>query len=151
MSYIQDLRTLVGHRRLIFVGPLIMIYDEHHQLLLQHRVDTEMWDLPGGYMELDESTEEAVRREVREETGLEVGKMSLVAIFSGKKFRYRCPNGDLVAPVSPIYVTNDAHGRLRPDGAEGLEVRYFPINALPAELSPRVRELVETFLKSRGM
>lgn len=39
------------------------------------------WSLPGGLLELGERLEEAVRREVREETGLEVEVLSLAGVF----------------------------------------------------------------------
>jgi len=151
MSYIQELRDLVGHRPLILVGVLVMIFDKQHRLLLQHRTDDNTWDFPGGYMELGESTEETARREVREETGLEIGDMTLFKVFAGKEFFYECPNGDKVASVSPVYVTNNAHGNLRPDGDEGSEVRYFPIYDLPDEMLPQVRMIIESFLESHRM
>ena len=151
MSYIQELRAIVGHRPLILVGVLVLIFDEHHRLLLQHRVDDHTWDFPGGYMEPGESTEETARREVREETGLEIGEMMLFRVFAGNEFIYECPNGDQVVSVCPVYVTNDVHGDLQPDGEEGSEVKYFSIYDLPNEMLPQVRMIIESFLKSHGI
>ena len=38
--------------------------------------------LPGGFVDLDETVEEACRREVMEETGVRVAKLRLVGVFS---------------------------------------------------------------------
>lgn len=102
-------------------------------------------------MEPGETTEETARREVREETGLDIGELTLFKIYSGNKFFYECPNGDQVFSVSPVYITHDAHGDLRADGEEGSEVKFFPIYNLPNEMLPQVKMMIEDFLRSHGM
>ncbi|MCL6565799.1 MAG: NUDIX domain-containing protein [Acidobacteriia bacterium] len=39
------------------------------------------WSIPGGLLELGETLEEGVRRELREETGLEVRVLELIEVF----------------------------------------------------------------------
>ncbi len=151
MSYIQELRALTGHRPLILVSALVLIFDRQHRLLLQHRTEDDMWDLPGGFMELGESAEETARREIREETGLEIGKMALATVLSGQEFFYECPNGDQVFSVSCVYVTNDVQGEPRPDGQEGTDLQYFPVGNLPSKMHPEIRMAIEDFLQARGM
>ena len=85
------------------------------------------------------------------ETGLEIGEMLLFKVFAGKEFFYEYPNGDQVFSVCPVYITNDVHGKLHPDGEEGSEVRFFPIHDLPSDMLPQVKMIIDGFLKSRGM
>src|SRR5438105_3497655 len=51
-------------------------------VLLAHRRDIDWWNLPGGGMEAGETVDEALCREVREETGLEVEIVQLVGVYS---------------------------------------------------------------------
>ncbi len=59
------------------IGVFALIFDEG-RLLLGHRRDIDWWNLPGGGMEAGEIVDEALRREVREETGLEAEIEQLV-------------------------------------------------------------------------
>ena len=56
------------------------IFNEQNEILLCHRLDYNLWNLPGGTMELGESPWECVIREAREETGLNVEIIRLAGI-----------------------------------------------------------------------
>ena len=104
MGYIEELRALVGHRRLILCGSSVVVYNERGELLLQQRVYPEgRWCFPGGLMELGESTEETARREVFEETALRLGKLELIGVYSEADSLCRAANGD------EWYVVNTAY------------------------------------------
>jgi ADP-ribose pyrophosphatase YjhB (NUDIX family) len=145
MGYVEDLRKIVGNRPLILVGVAVAVIDEQGRILLQKRRDG-VWGVPGGFIELGESTEEAGRREVLEETGLEVGKLELVGVFSGKHHFVKLPNGDEFYPVTIAYVTKDIKGGvLKADGNETLEAKFFKANELPEGLNPLIANLIKQY------
>jgi len=65
------------------VGVGGLIFDAQRVLLVERGKEPlkGYWSLPGGLVETGESLEDAVRREVREETGLEVEPLSLFEVF----------------------------------------------------------------------
>jgi ADP-ribose pyrophosphatase YjhB (NUDIX family) len=68
-------RPLVGVGALIFKGQHILLVERGKAPLKGY------WSLPGGLIEVGEQLADAIRREVREETGLEVKPVSVVEIF----------------------------------------------------------------------
>lgn len=142
MGYIEDLRKIIGHQPLILVGVAIAVINEHGEILLQKRWDGS-WGMPGGLMELGESTEETGRREVLEETGLLVGEMELVAVFSGREYFQKLPNGDEFYPISIVYFSNEIKaGFLKADGIESNEVQFFKRDKLPKKLHSVFKNLL---------
>ncbi len=66
-----------------FLGVGALIFDARKILLVERGKDPlkGYWSLPGGILETGEKLEEGIRREVREETGLEVEPLSIFEVF----------------------------------------------------------------------
>ncbi|QQQ79712.1 NUDIX hydrolase [Saccharothrix sp. 6-C] len=147
-NYVADLRGLVGTRPLILPGTSVVVTDPAGRVLLLERVDTGGWGLPGGLMEPGESFEETGRREVREETGLEVGVLSLLGIFSGAEYYYRYPNGDEIFNVTAAYVaTLPREATISLDTAENRAWRFFALDEIPATLITPERPVIAEYAK----
>ncbi|MGH1296302.1 NUDIX hydrolase [Bacillus pretiosus] len=131
MGYIEKLREVIGSRPLNLAGVAVAVFNEQGQILLQQRRNG-IWGVPGGFVELGESTEEAGRREVLEETGIEIGSLQLIHVFSGKEFFVKLPNGDEFYPITIAYLCKNitGGGTLKADGFESLHVQFFNIKKL---------------------
>jgi 8-oxo-dGTP pyrophosphatase MutT (NUDIX family) len=149
MGYIEELRAIVGPRPLILVGSLVIIKDECGRILLQKRKHPYgYWGLPGGLMELGESTEETARREVREETGLELGALKMVDVISGAENFVRASNGDEFYMVTVVYETDEFFGQLQMDESESLEIRFFQADKWPEQIVKSHKRILARYLQT---
>jgi len=58
-----------------------IVTDDEGRALLIQRQDNHRWEPPGGVLELGESIDDGLRREVREETGLDVEPVALTGVY----------------------------------------------------------------------
>lgn len=83
-------------------------------------------------------------REVKEETGLDVELVKLVAAVGGPRFELEYPNGDKVAYVGVVYDAVVVGGEVHPDGVETVEVTWAEATQLARlRLNSFGRSLVE--------
>ncbi|WP_226584675.1 NUDIX hydrolase [Halobacillus litoralis] len=133
-DYIAAMRSMVGHETLLTVGCGAIIEDED-RLLLQKRTDYGSWGIPGGLLELGETFDMTVRREVEEETGLHVKELELFGIYSGEKGYATYENGDRVFSIQIIFRVKEYQGELKTNH-ESLAQGFFCRNDLPEYINP---------------
>lgn len=102
------------------------IFDENNKILLCHRCDYDLWNLPGGTMEAGESPWECVVREAREETGLKVEITRLAGIYN------KPDKGELVFS----FICRVVGGQLTLN-KEADKIEYFDIKDIPANTSQK--------------
>jgi ADP-ribose pyrophosphatase YjhB (NUDIX family) len=149
-SYVESIRSNVGSRCILLPGVRAIILNDREEVLLQRRTDLVRWGLPSGSVELDETAFEALKREVREETGLEVRHAEAMALYSGPSQRFMYPNGDEVQGFAVAFIVREWVGEPRADGIEGSEVRFWPIDALPEDLVAIHARTLEDLAAYRG-
>jgi ADP-ribose pyrophosphatase YjhB (NUDIX family) len=118
------------------IGAFGIIFDELGRVLLCHREDLDVWNLPGGRVDSGEMPTDAVIREVMEESGLEVEVGRLVGVY-GKinkdelDFSFIChTNGE------PLSIADEA------SVCQFFEVANLPINTNPKHVQ-RIHDSVD--------
>ena len=83
------------------------------------------WAFPGGFMEMDEATEECAIRELEEETGLRLDSMVQVGAYSKVD---RDPRGRTIT-IAYLAIVDEPLSVIAQD--DDAKAEWFPINALP--------------------
>jgi 8-oxo-dGTP pyrophosphatase MutT (NUDIX family) len=130
-TYIGRLRKQIGKALILSPSVAAVIHDHEGRLLLQEKSSGEAWSLPAGGIELGESPQQAVFREVLEETGYEVNIRGIAGVFGGSAFRYTYPNGDPVEYVVTLFQCKIVGGTGCFSDAETRSIRYFGRHEMP--------------------
>lgn len=123
----------IAHARFTVTAGALIFNDAGQVLLLKHRFRVGSgWGLPGGFLEKGEQPIDALRRELREEIGLEVGDAEVFAARSFRKPRqvevlFRC----------------HANGSVKPQNMEVERAEWFSVETLPDGLPRDQQGLIE--------
>ena len=120
------------------IGIFGLIFDEQDRILLCHRRDYDLWNLPGGGLEGGETPWNGLIREVKEETGLDVEIENLVGVYSKTDqneivFNFRC------GVIGGELTLNDEADRLE----------YFAFDEIPSNTSPKQVERINDALQQK--
>ena len=114
-----------------------MIVDENDRILLlkhEFRVGSG-WGIPGGFMNKGEQPEEALRREVREEIGLELESVELAFLRTLRK------TGQV-----EVYYRATPLGTTEPRSIEIKSAQWFNLDQMPEGLSRDQVKIIERVL-----
>ena len=128
----------LAHTRFTVTAGAIIFNEDGKILLLKHTFRAGSgWGLPGGFLEAGEQPLDALRRELREELGLEVED---VQIFIARSFRKP-------KQVEVLFRAR-AGGSITPRTMEVERAEWFSLDALPDGLPRDQRRLVEQAAKT---
>ena len=106
----------------------ILVEDERILLVKRaHPPRIGYWCVPAGFMEWGEHPSETARREVEEETGLEIELDSFFEVYTGR-------DDPRVNAVLMLYLAHRTGGRLSP-GDDADETRFFSLDAPPENIA----------------
>ena len=129
---------------------VIGLLERGDAVLLQRRSDDGEWDFIGGKLDEEETVLDALRREVREETGLAVVEPSLVGIYSDPTRIIEYPDGTVCRLLSVVFRAGAGEGEPRAS-EESVELRFVGREELRAlDVWPSVRPIRDAYLADPG-
>ena len=108
-------------------GAAAVVIDDGKILLMKRR-DVEVWSLPGGAIEADETVAQAAVREVLEETGIDIALTRLVGIYSRPQWRAGGDHG-------VVFAGRPLTHKITPQPEEAIEAGYFSPDDLPEPMA----------------
>jgi 8-oxo-dGTP pyrophosphatase MutT (NUDIX family) len=133
--YYANLRNQLGSRLILMPGVAGVMHDTAGRLLLQGKQDG-TWSLPAGAIEPGETPQEAMARELQEETGLKAAEMSLIGCFGGTSFRHTYPNGHEVEYVILLFYCGVCTDEFAPVDPETVKLEFFARGDFPGLALP---------------
>lgn len=132
-DYMKQLREALGPRLVLVPGVAAVVHDAQGCVLLLKTTEG-YWSLPAGAIDPGESPREAVVRETREESGLEVQPVALLDVLGGAAFRHAYRNGDQVEPTICVFRCVVVGGTLHCDGVETTHAEWVEPADVPSRL-----------------
>jgi ADP-ribose pyrophosphatase YjhB (NUDIX family) len=134
---VRRLGVLLTEARFTVTTGAVIVDAQDRVLLLQHRFRPGSgWGIPGGFVQAGEQPEAALRRELREEIGVEIEQVELA--FARALARYQ--------QIELIF-RGTVRGELQLRQLEIAHAAWFTLEKLPAGLSPDQRQLIERALQ----
>lgn len=105
------------------VGVNAAIFSPAGQILLTKRADDQKWELPGGWTEVNESPEESLARELREEIAIDVRVEECLHVFTRMPGDFQQPHTSYHILYHCVHITGNPHPL-----DEVLEYGYFDVS-----------------------
>lgn len=138
----------MGHECLILNFAAACIRDEKGRVLLQKRGDNKQWGFPGGLIEIGESADETVIREVKEETGLDIVINKMIGVYS--KYFYEYPNNDKAQTIGVFFDCSAVGGQVDIDYKETLDLVFYEVQNIPLLFNKQQQDALDDFLNNRN-
>lgn len=148
-SYIWRIRQKIGHDELI-TATVDVVAVKNEKICLIYSKVFDVWSLPGGHVEIEDSWQSAIKTEMREEAGLVARESDLTpfASISGPGYRYHYPNGDKTSPFTLVFLCEKFSEQDLSDSEEVLKKEWFTLSdAKKLDLSINASLILDAYTK----
>lgn len=125
----------------VTMGARILLIKGDEILLVKHSYE-DFWFIPGGGVKKGETYDEGIRREVKEELGMDIGKVELFGVYSNF---FEGKNDTVV-----VFLCED-FGEVEERSFEIEKVAFFSLKDLPKGISLGTKKRIEEYVKGKRM
>ena len=143
----KECKVTLGLGALIIKGYRDIHAFPEQEILLELRADCDMWSVPGGRMDPGETIEQCVKREVKEETNVDVTLDGLFCVYSDPKtgtLRHYTED-DFSQHVIDIFMIGYPTSYNIKKSDESLDVKFFKFKDIPDNLVPTVSRAIKDY------
>lgn len=123
----------------VTIGVFGIITNKQDEILLVHRNDYDLWNLPWGALDPNESPWDGVIREVKEETWLDIEVTKLLWIYS------KPTENDIVIN----FLCKEIWGEFTLN-EEARDIKYFPIKDIPKNTIPKQVDRIHDYFEDKN-
>jgi mutator protein MutT len=145
MSLIKIIHALIRLKwrimKPVTIGARVMIIKNDSVLLVKHTYQNHYF-LPGGMVKRGETFEQAARRELKEEVGIDLKEIKLFGVYNNF---YESKNDSIVVFLCLEYQLKDNKNK----DIEIETFNFFKLNELPKDISPGTRRRIEEYSEGK--
>lgn len=133
---------MTKHRQISIAVDVIIKY-QNKLVLIKRKNPPYGWALPGGFVEYGETVEQTARREVKEETGLELTQLKQFHVYSKPD---RDPRGHTVSVVFTAFGKGSATA-----ADDAVDIALFSVDNLPQNLAFDHSRIINDYCKQKSI
>jgi 8-oxo-dGTP pyrophosphatase MutT (NUDIX family) len=136
LGQLVQIRELTGKDyKFLLPAARAVVRDSSGKILFIRRKDNGKWVMPSGSQELGETIYDCMRRETREEAGIEVTSATVMAIYN-----YFATSDDFYQTLHVQFLVNEWSGYVVKETDETTDARFWSVDeiraAVPGKISP---------------
>ncbi len=148
-DYWAGIRRLVG-TDLLFMPCAAGAVVKEGRILLVWSKSLHQWQIPGGMQEPGESVAETARREIREETGLDLEVGDLIGVYTGPEWIFSYPHGDQVQQILFFFQMQGEIGEIDIQMGELAKYGFFAPDEVPEDTMPCCKQKIADWAAYQG-